>query len=118
MRDRLSQLIFDKLSETCRECSSLECTEELTDYLLANGVIVPPYKVGEKVYVVDRGLGVYWRGTVISVYYGHDGTGYGISFDDGDFAAYDGRDVFRTKEEADAALVNYESTKIEKGGAE
>ncbi len=109
MRERLSQLIYNKLSETCGECSSFECTEELTDYLLANGVIVPPCKVGEKVYVVDRGLGVYWRGTVISVYYGNDGTGYGISFDDGDFAAYDGRDVCHTKEEAEEAL---------KGGAE
>jgi hypothetical protein len=54
MRDRLSQLIFNKLSETCSECSSFECTEELTDYLLEKGVIVPPCKVGDKLYWINR----------------------------------------------------------------
>lgn len=54
MRDRLSQLIYNKLSETCGECSSFECTEELTDYLLENGVIVPPCKVREAINACNK----------------------------------------------------------------
>ena len=47
MRDRLIELI-----DECRsiEGVSMELVEKQADYLLANGVIVPPCKVGDTVY--------------------------------------------------------------------
>ena len=118
MRDRLSQLIFNKLSETCRECSSLECTEELTDYLLANGVIVPPCKVGDTVYKLfppychkreEDKCDHYCDGydTTCEEYEGVYEI-YDVSFKLGMLDDF-GKRVFLTKEEAEAAL---------KGGAE
>lgn len=64
MRDRLIELIKqadDICSRTkqCEECVGMgkgqECINHLiADHLLANGVIVPPCKVGDKVYVLDE----------------------------------------------------------------
>lgn len=113
MRDRLSQLIYNKLSETCRECSSFECTEELTDYLLANGVIVPPCKVGDTVWCIIDGFNRAMEGRVrrftayenfINIYCGINGY-YEQNYTDKEF----GQTIFLTKEEAEKAL---------KGGAE
>lgn len=116
MRDRLSQLIFNKLSETCGECSSLECTEKLTDYLLENGVIVPPCKVGDTVYFLDF--------CVTAEDFGKKYIDFGkvsrllinkygkmCYLDTGRMFSWDGfnKNVFLTKEEAEKAL---------KGGAE
>ena len=57
-RDRLIELI-DKGKDTtpCNQgCSEVSCTEcenrSIADYLLANGVIVPPCKVGDMVYQI------------------------------------------------------------------
>ena len=85
--------------------------DQIADYLLANGVTVPPCKVGDKMYRV-----VYWEGcqTVsewelekLEVYVDEvgfvDDSDNWISFDD------IGKTVFLTKEEAERAL---------KGGAE
>lgn len=47
MRERLLKLI--KHCTSCEECRD----EDLADHLLANGVIVPPCKPGDKVYVLD-----------------------------------------------------------------
>ena len=69
MRDRLIELI-DYIGEhpekTCPQFNSRNgckgckyeqlddcCADRKADYLLENGVIVPPCKVGDKVYVVD-----------------------------------------------------------------
>lgn len=50
MRDRLIELI-----DECRsiEGVSMELVEKQADYLLANGVIVPPCKVGDTVYYIN-----------------------------------------------------------------
>ena len=50
MRDRLIELLEEKLNF---EFLSHQI-EALADYLLANGVIVPPCKVGDTVYYINR----------------------------------------------------------------
>lgn len=47
-RERLIQLIS---TAGCNIFSDTQAKEQLTDYLLANGVIVPPCKVGDTIYV-------------------------------------------------------------------
>ena len=62
-RERLIELIYDGScsflsTEKCKNliCEYRNCCEEvLVDYLLANGVIVPPVKVGDTVYGISRG---------------------------------------------------------------
>ncbi len=80
------------------------------DLLLANGVIVPPCKVGDVVYEIDLPeYGVIVceitkvlcdsRVVVVNVIYGHgNGSEYYFEFDDF------GKTVFLTKEEAEQAL--------------
>ena len=55
MRDRLKKLIFesDILCSSCGEFSCYDCSEYIADRLLANGVIVPPCKVGDTVYYIN-----------------------------------------------------------------
>ena len=64
MRDRLIELLKQIYFDQCEECCA--CTEDgyrcpptleefFADYLLANGVIVPPCKVGQTVYRI------YWN---------------------------------------------------------
>ena len=60
-RDRLIELLKDQncqspmiCDEKCKYAHSKSCYEErIADHLLANGVIVPPCKVGDTVYYVD-----------------------------------------------------------------
>ena len=62
MRDRLIELITKadeecKYTYDCKDCSGYgkgsECMNyHIADYLLANGVIVPPCKVGDTVYCI------------------------------------------------------------------
>lgn len=54
MRDRLIELI-EQSGIICDNCPEYDCSlwgEELADHLLTNGVIVPPYKVGDKLYYI------------------------------------------------------------------
>lgn len=46
MRDRLIELIDEAINDEYTSYSNI------ADYLLANGVIVPPCKVGDKVYAI------------------------------------------------------------------
>lgn len=51
MKDKLIDLLKDTLSEW--ECDVTDKTiEEIADHLSANGVIVPPCKIGEKIFIV------------------------------------------------------------------
>ena len=53
-RDRLIELISDlPFSAEYEKYNSLEFAEYLADHLIANGVIVPPCKVGDKVYYIN-----------------------------------------------------------------
>lgn len=56
MRDRLKKLILenDILCHTCGETTDALCAEYLADYLIENGVIVPPCKVGDNLYVISQ----------------------------------------------------------------
>lgn len=56
-RDRLIELMSGlPFSAEYEKYNSLEFAEHLADHLLANGVIVPPCKVGDKVYYVHETL--------------------------------------------------------------
>lgn len=67
-RERLIELIGSKVCEaydsncdewqphSCEKCYANDCRiGDLADYLLANGVIVPPCKVGDTVYSISGG---------------------------------------------------------------
>ena len=56
-RDRLIELIrkSDVLCDYCGDYGNSYCTEALADYLISNGVILPPCKVGDVVYVISKG---------------------------------------------------------------
>ena len=80
----------------------------LADYLLANGVIVPPYKAGDKVYTCEARRVKEW----VITFCGKNSRGEYkmIAADDGfknmlEFWDYDiGKTVFLTPEEAEKAL--------------
>lgn len=56
MRDRLIELLTDNLpkADNPLQFVSDELVERLVDYLLENGVIVPPCKIGDTVYEVVK----------------------------------------------------------------
>ncbi len=57
MRDRLIELLNKKYDHFCDQCGvnkDSHYTENLADYLLANGVIVPPCKAGDTLYLVRQ----------------------------------------------------------------
>ena len=113
MRDRLIELMY----KTNEVFANVDCTEEeaivlLADYLLENGVIVPPVKVGQILYVIESGA--IYEAKVKDYKYcsnSNNGVHWHIIFEEL-FAmseAHIGKSVFYTREEAEAAL---------KGGAE
>ena len=57
-RDRLIELICDKIQDghCIGYCNHPPCNQckDLADYLIANGVIVPPCKVGTKVWILRK----------------------------------------------------------------
>lgn len=57
MRDRLIELIRQARKKTKDANSTLEREIIFAEHLLANGVIVPPCKVGDTVYFVARNSG-------------------------------------------------------------
>ena len=57
MRDRLIELLNKKYDHFCDQCGvnkDSHYTDSLADYLIENGVIVPPCKVGDKVYDISE----------------------------------------------------------------
>ena len=57
MRDRLIKLIKEAKKQTKNANCDIERNMIFADYLLANGVIVPPCKVGDVIYFVNRNSG-------------------------------------------------------------
>lgn len=118
MRERLIELIREaRLKETYTTSNGKPATiidrrivdisevGVLADYLLANGVIALPCKVGDNVYAVDKRSGLWWHGKIISMYYANkNDIQFAVAFDDGEVAIYDWDSVFPTKEEAEQAL--------------
>ena len=94
MRDRLMALINDVV-HPCHAGA-------LADYLISNGVIVPPCKVGDTVYYFYEGGEKVYEGVVTSFVY-VSGTKSFILYCDGVYGRY-GLYFFLTREEAERAL--------------
>lgn len=109
MRERLIELLRDTFNYTKGVCIDFdEAVEINADYLIENGVVVPPCKVGDKVYRISgnfRGEKIY-EGTVDQIVV-HD-NGEVVFFVYGHplrFNKYDiGKTVFFNREEAERAL--------------
>lgn len=112
MRERLIELI--KNARRVAIWHNYNINEYIADDLIANGVIVPPCKVGDKVYriVGANSLTPYiydWQITEIRIYKDEF-----LCIDDSDnpiFVDEIGKTVFLTKEEAEQALAESEETK-------
>ena len=113
MRDRLIELLMSKSCWTnectdeadCAECDCIAVAtgdaDKIADYLLENGVIVPPCKVGDVIYDIRNGK-VFGGKIIMTSYFGDSFTfvatgGYYIFTDIG-------KTVFLTKEEAEQKL--------------
>lgn len=97
MREKLLEIVTNALSEYCSKPISEETEPQdfITDYLLKNGVIVPPCKVGDTVYQADNAGNIYGN-EVTQVVYGTKG----IAFDERAI----GESVFLTREEAEKEI--------------
>ena len=114
MLNRLIELIRRGMNEheVTIENYVIPTSDYLADYLLANGVIVPPCKVGQTLYLISGGL--YWETEVIRVVIrqgkGVDPCIVFVRYKDGNIKAIldilnsIGKTVFLTKEEAEQAL--------------
>ena len=119
MRDRLIELVKPFVSGNACEHQSGSCeltscrycnARELADHLIENGVIVPPCKVGDKVYVVSQGSGFNMRwdvyeGTVTNIHLNrHNELTIRVENGEKFFGYYEPRFIHNTKEEAEKAL--------------
>ena len=94
-RDRLIELIQNAVNGCARHWAEI-----IADYLLANGVIVPQLKAGDKVYQIDAER-VYELDILCAYFYKRwIYETKGIDFDIESI----GKSIFLTKEEAEKAL--------------
>ena len=117
-RERLIELLKksdNKLSEYIRENDTMDyipTRDELfgvsADYLLEIGVLVPPCKVGDRVYVVYKGGEYYWQCEVLAVWIRCDKVETDITvtvkFKDKTIDTLHIEEIYLTKEEAEQAL--------------
>ena len=104
-------LILSCKSSLCNDCEHNKIdyphcmSVHFADYLLANGVIVPPCKVGDRVYLVGVFTGQIIETKVIGIAYNESGI-YLIleNFTVTSVAEQLGKTVFLTKEEAEEKL--------------
>ena len=100
MREKLIELI----TKARAPLISRPLAEKEADFLLENGVIVPPCKVGDKLYnkhsLIDEYC--YWEVEKIEIYKDENG----IVDDSNNWYSFEdiGKTVFLTKEEAENAL--------------
>ena len=119
-REKLIELVVDRDMECnymdCKKCDYFKVkhckASMIADHLVANGIIVPPLKVGQKVYTIPRSAIREWTvcGVWISadpkcsyahIYWeknGHHMGSCAVNFSDID------RVLFLSREEAEAAL--------------
>lgn len=103
MRDRLIELINSyPCMSTAEDCFLESISDDLADYLLANGVIVPPCKVGDKVYELTTSEEIKFR-KVKDIIYTNEGFRLRLEpyFS---YEYYLNETVFLTFEEAEKAL--------------
>ena len=129
MRDRLVELISKARAE-CASTSCFQCEYQdkempkdcvprlIADHLLANGVIVPPYRCGTVVYVVrsqtSNGKNLYMRKERID-HYRMFNNGTFMIFESGRCSVCNdqwSRCVFATPEEAEQALKGEHNAEI------
>ncbi|MGM9936619.1 MAG: hypothetical protein ACI38A_04690 [Candidatus Ornithomonoglobus sp.] len=107
MRERLIELILksDILCDTCGENSSLFCIEALADYLLANGVIVPPCKLGDGIYITVKDTIPYVTNELVERFFITNKVQYVKCYSGAIYLFRDfGKTIFLTREEAERAL--------------
>ena len=83
----------------------IQTVQTIADYLLANGVIVPPCKVGDKVYIIGIFTGQFITNQVVAINYGE--SGLFLLLDSYTVVSVEeqlGKTVFLTKEEAEEKL--------------
>ena len=107
-RKRLIELLYEAEAQVNNDLPSLE---QIADHLLANGVIVPPCKVGDTVWIAGEYRGVY-SAIVRTMFFSHSGVEM-VRTTKCDIPFHDfGKVAFFTHEEAEKALAE------RKGGAE
>lgn len=125
MRDRLIELIKDVECHPEKTCPNLynddDCPSCIydeaglcnsfarkADYLLENGVIVPPFKLGQKVWYISRPRRKKNTFSAKVIYITHTDVGFIISveIEDGHRFEMDAEDLYGSKEEAEQALEN------------
>ena len=134
MRDRLIELIKDiapdlvaKCGDECDKCTHGDCVGKLADHLLSEGIIVPPCKVGQTVYVpwryaFQRGVAIvtvqeiklYDTNTSHFMFFidmESDNECFNQSFGGWKTEKSIGKTVFLTREEAERALERSENGK-------
>ena len=108
MRDRLIELLMD--SEAFNDADGKADAKHIANHLLANGVIVPPCKVGDVVYQVTRNFISEFRVRFVEIatcgnLFLHTDLISGIIYTGEVFSESDiGKTVFLTREEAERAL--------------
>ena len=124
MKERLVELLAKKYDHYCDQCGvnkDSHYIENLADHLIKNGVIVPPFKIGQIVYVIrsktSNGKNLYLREERIDHYRVFSEWTF-MCFESGRMSVpeYDWCNVFLTREEAEKKLVNYESSKNDEKG--
>lgn len=109
-RDRLIELIKEyPCMSTAEDCFMESVAEDLADYLLANGVIVPPCKVGQTVFYANpHQFDFAFRGKILSYSLDAAHLWFNCHYDNGLNIWHPiedlGKTVFLTKEEAERAL--------------
>lgn len=110
MRDRLTSLISEAEGLVNND---LPTVEQIADYLIEHGVIVPPCKVGDKVYIIDVDYTTECdepcvvEVVVLMLYIGKHGIAVDLSLPLGfrlNTMAMVGKNVFLTREDAEKAL--------------
>ena len=103
-REKLIELANEAHKKFIKSDSVYEF-DYIADYLLANGVIVPPCKVGDMVYIIGKFTGQLMVNKVVTINYG--GSGLFLLLDSYAVVAVAeqlGKTVFLTKEEAEEKL--------------
>ncbi len=112
MRDRLIELLNKKYDHFCDQCGvnkDSHYTDSLADYLISNGVIVPPCKVGDVVYLIPTFGGRAYCGVVQDNVQLIGITSRGVHIKARNHQNYNkmymiGKSAFLAKEEAERAL--------------
>ncbi len=110
MREQLMQLLNPYLDGAVPD----EVIRDIADHLLDNGVIVPPVKVGQTVWYIDRYTGNMETDTASYLTVTKSGVHVQLVYHNRKFwdIYRQGKDVFLTREAAEAALKAREKNNV------